>query len=617
MFDALRRMIIPIIIIVLFFFVSMIVLQWGLDITGRQRYGVANYAGVINGEKISWDAFQRTYGMLYEEAARDVDEELPESKITELETTAWQQILQDRLISQEAAKHNIAITDDDLYLYLRLNPPTYLLEYSLFQTEGRFDYQKYLGAMADPQWAPFWSSVEPQARDDLRKAKMQQLIIEAAIVTEAEVKQAFLDARETVTVNSVNIGFVRFSQPAPKFTEEELIAYHAQNKDKYQLDERSVLNVAAVDKEPTEEDWEITHSRSMALYDSVMAGADFAVLAKVYSDDINSARNDGDLGWFERGRMVPEFDSLSFSMKEDDVSEPIRTRFGWHILKHFGYKEETKATSGKTKEMKVKMARVSHILLKTKPSQETLDALYARIEQFRLIAVDAGVERASEETGLEIKTTDPFLRNRSIPHVGWSPELSQFAFDNDSGAVSDIMEVDASFVVVQVIRRIPAGPGEFSEVKARVRQNLTNETLTKMCHDTASAIYAEIQKGTELKKAAKMFGGEVESPPAFSRNGFVITTGRDPKAIGTAFSLTEPGQISPPVDYSRGSVIFSLIERNTPDLTEFNEKRDSILTELLTTKQQQLYGRWFNQLVENSQIENNVERQHQLAKGLP
>jgi len=595
-------MIFPIIIIVLFFFAAMIVLQWGLDITGRNRFAAASEAGVINGEKVSWDAYQNVYSNMYQEAASQADDELPDSKIQELENAAWMQLVQDRLLMQEAARHNIVITEDDLYLYLRLSPPLYLQQYPLFQTEGQFDYQKYLGAMADPQWAPFWVSVEPQTRAELRKAKMQQLIIEAANITESEVRQAFLDTEEQVTVKMITVNHRRFSGKLPEFTDEDLSAYFEENSDKYTLDERVKLDIVMVNKEPSDADWETARTRAGEIYDSVMAGADFDLLARTYSDDPGSARKGGDLGWFEQGRMVPEFDSLSFSMKEGDISEPVKTQFGWHILKHQGYREQ------ETRE-----AHVFHILIKAKPSQKTLDEAFGSLEQFLAIAIEHGFEQASTETELEVKTTRSIFRDRPIDIIGTDDVASQFAFGSEAGAISEVMENDRGFYVLKVNSKVPEGPGEFDEVKTRVRQDLNRTTMASYCQDTANAAYAEIQNGATFQEAAEKHGEEVKEPAPISRTGSFAGVGRAPAAVGAAFSLTEVGQISPVVDYPNGSVIFSLVDRTTPDLSSFNEKRDSIFSEVMLAKQQQLYSRWFSQLIENSEIINNVERQRQLS----
>ena len=151
MFEALRRMILPIIIIVLVFFVAMIVLQWGMGMSSRSSYEQSNVAAVINGEEVPWQAFNRLYNNLVRAESEETEDEIPDTKLQELQDKAWQQLLSDRLLMQQVASHNIAVTDEEVYAYLKFSPPVDIQQLSYFQTEGKFDYQKYMGALADPQ----------------------------------------------------------------------------------------------------------------------------------------------------------------------------------------------------------------------------------------------------------------------------------------------------------------------------------------------------------------------------------------------------------------------------------------------------------------------------------
>ena len=136
--------------------------------------------------------------------------------------------------------------------------------------------------------------------------------------------------------------------------------------------------------------------------------------------------------------------------------------------------------------------------------------------------------------------------------------------------------------------------------------DLQKNKVLALCNDTASAIWAEIENGTDIKKAAKMFGEEYETPDAFDRGGYVKGLRRAPAAIGAAFSLTSPGQMSPPAEYEQGIVIFKLIERTSPDLSDLTAKHDSVANVILQSKRQELYSRWFDHLVATSDIQNFV-----------
>lgn len=255
MFEKLRKMIFPIIFIVLFFFVAMIFLQWGLDFSGQGGYSGANNAGTVNGEAISWNQYQQTYNGLLDQESKGGQVEVPETRTKQLEQSAWQQLVHDRLVMQQAAKHNIVVTDQEVFAYLLLSPPQYMQQVQAFQTDGKFDYEKYKAGMADPKASPFWASLEPGVRSELTRLKMQESVIQTAQVTESEVKQAFLDDNEKVRVGYVDVPFTKYLSRVPAPTEEAMKKYYDEHKDDYKMEDRAELKVAMVEKSATESDW--------------------------------------------------------------------------------------------------------------------------------------------------------------------------------------------------------------------------------------------------------------------------------------------------------------------------------------------------------------------------
>ncbi|MFZ5981752.1 MAG: peptidylprolyl isomerase [Candidatus Zixiibacteriota bacterium] len=607
MFNALRKAIFPIIIITLVVFMGLIVLEWGADYTGQRLGGDPNLAAVINGEKIQITEYNQMVSSMYQQELEKYDGDIPEDKTFEIEDNAWKQLLYDHLIMQEVAKNNIIVTDDELYAYLRLSPPQFLQQIPQFQTEGKFDYQKYLNAMIDPQAAPFWNSVEQVVKNDILKLKMQELVIQAATVTEQELKESFMEKEEKVKLGVINVGFSKYQGGMKEITDEELQEYYNQHKEKYQVDKRVVLDIVQLEKKPSDYDWEIAHKEIKTIYDSLMTGADFAEMAKTYSQD-NSAQNGGDLGWFGQNQMVKEFDTLAFSMKEGEISEPFRTQFGWHIIQHHGYKQELDTPRGKDKKEMMKKAHVSHILIKVTISSETEDNLFTQLEQLLTAANERGFKVAAEEQGLPVKTTMPFTDKSNIPYIGYNEEVMNFAFEDKVGSISDILENASSYYVVSIAEKLPAGVATFEEVKSTVRGDMRNEILSVICKDTANAIYAAIKNGTTPAKAAKDYNCNYVETDLINRNNYLQDVGYEPAPIGVAFSLTEPGQISEPFSHKTGCVILKLIERVNPDLTLYTEKHDSLYTALINQKQQDLYGKWFNALLENAEVENYTAR---------
>ncbi len=607
MFETLRKMIVPIIVIVLLFFVAMIVLEWGLDITGRQKGATSADAGSINGEVISWPQYQQAYNNLLEQESQGGAKDVTESRTKELEQSAWQQLVLDRLIMQEAAKHNIVVTDQEVFAYLVLSPPQYMQSVPAFQTNGKFDYDKYKQAMADPKASPFWAQIEPGVRTDILRLKMQEMIIQTAQVSEPEVKQAFLDEHEKVKVGFVNVPYVMYVSKIPAETDQELQQYYDQHQADYKMDERASIKIAMLEKRTTEEDWQQTKAKLQTIYDSIKAGADFAEMAKSYSED-GSASKGGDLGWFAQGAMVPEFDKVAFSLKDGEVSEPFRSQFGWHIIKHMGYRDDPSFT-GKKGTAAPRQAHVAHILLRATPSQASLDALYQKLQSFKTAAAENGFDQAAAaDTSIKVQTPPPFTRNATIPFLGSDAAATAFAFNNSANAISDVMENNSSYYVIEVLSRLPAGIAPFSEVRAQVSRDAQSKKLAIICHDTAAVVANMIKGSGDMQAAAKRYGLQYLESDLFNRNGYIQVMGRDPNAIGAAFSMNTVGQTVGPVDYGQGSAVMRLLDRQSADLALYNEKRDSLVNVVRSAKQQELYGRWVDDVMKNSKIENNVDK---------
>ena len=609
MFKALRRMIVPIIIIVLFFFAGMIVLEWGMGFSSRQSFQNTNFAAIINGEEITWQEYNRTYNNLVQaEVQKARDQELSDNLKRQLHLNAWQQIVHDRLIMQQVKNFDITVSAEEIYSFLKFSPPPELQAAASFQTDGNFDYQKYINAMADPQAEAFWASIEPIIVSEIKKIKIQEMVIQTAHVSEGEVKRAYIEKFEEVDLGLVNVSFARFSKPPPKSSDDEVRAFYDERRDDYYLDEKRGLNIAILEKAPKPYDWEISYNLAIAIYDSIKAGSDFAEMARKYSDDVTS-EDGGDLGWFPAGQMVPEFDKIVFSMQPDDVSQPIRTQFGWHIIKVHERKEINETPAGKDEAVLIKKARASHVLIKTDVSKETLDELYNRLERFYAEATSTGFEKAARDLKMPAKRTSTFFRGKNIQFIGNNPQVSDFAFENELNDISELIENNSSFFVVQLAEIDSAGPADFEDAKEKVQIDIVRHKVLTLCMDTATAIWNEFKSGTPIEKAAENHAESIEILESVSRTSWVPQLRRDPELIGAAFSIKSVGDMTPPVKFGQGVAIFQLINITTPDLTDYNSKRDSIYSAILNYKQQNIYEIWFENLIRSSEVVNNVEKE--------
>lgn len=607
MFEALRKMILPIIIIVLVFFLGMIVLQWGLDLNRSGGGARANVAGTVNGEDIPWQAFSRTFNNLIqnERANRGDDYEIPDDRARQLERVAWDQLVADRAIKQEASRLGLKVTDTDVYEHLKYNPPQYLQQAADLQTEGQFDYQKYLSLMADPSAASLWAEVEMLVREDLKRVKVASYVSHMVHVTEEEVKQAFINAKEKVTVGLVNAPWSRFNSLVQAPTEEERQSYFEAHHEDYPVEERVVLDIIKIDKTPSEFDKERARALAQEIYDSVTTGSDFAEFAQIYSEDPGSGGAGGDLGWFAQGRMVKEFDSAAFAMDEGDISVPIKTTFGWHVLKHHGYRDQEETSGDRSKT--VRQAHVSHILVKEKISAETLQDLWDQLDLVRTEAETVGYETAAETEGFEIQTSVPTEADGFFSALSTRAQDLPWAFEADRGEISDIIDLPNAYALLRLNDKLPAGLAELNEVATAVDRDWRNEKLARIARDTLVMVHEALTEGATLKDAAERYALTYDTLNAFSRSGSVPKIGSDPVIIGTAFGLPGRGSVTRPLDYATGTAIIELLDRVTPDLTEYNENRDSVFDATLTAKQSAAYQAWYSQLIDNADVESNVD----------
>jgi peptidyl-prolyl cis-trans isomerase D len=607
MFEALRKAIIPIMLTVLVVFVLTIFWNWGYGGGKGAAGNKAEVAGTINGTDVSWRDYQTAYNDLYQAENRKQDAEISDARVRELEQQAWDQVVADMLLNQEADKRKVIVTDDDLYTYLRLSPPQMLQQAEAFQTDGKFDYSKYLAGMADDQMAPAWAQIEEMIRPDLRKLKLRDLILRTVQASEPEIKDAFLESQEKVKIGALNVRSKLFESRVTATTPDEARTYFNEHRDDYKAEERVVLSLIKIPVVASASDSAQAMSTARMVYDSAVAGADFATLAQSWSEDPGTASKGGEVGWIEKGRLVAAFDSASFAMKEGEISVPIKTQFGWHIIKHLGYKTEAAdAANGRLDQ--VLKAHIAHILISIQISPETKSQAYSKLTDLLADIGGDGSKLTSSAAGMGLQTvtTQPVTLSQRVMEVAGDIRVNEWAFAHSIGDVSDILEIRDAYLVVRLDQKLPAGLAEFETVEKQISDLLRKEKMAKLCRDTATVIYNRIQGGLTLKQAADVFGGEYEEFGPMSRATRLIQLDRDPMVVGAAFGLKNIAEVSKPVDYSGGAVIMQLLERESPDLSTFNQKRDSVYNAVLNQKRQEAYGKWYNNLLSTSKIQSNV-----------
>ncbi|MDZ7766335.1 MAG: peptidylprolyl isomerase [Melioribacteraceae bacterium] len=329
-----------------------------------------------------------------------------------------------------------------------------------------------------------------------------------------------------------------------------------------------------------------------SVYQALQDGADFVQTAMDVSEDPGSGSRGGDLGWFGKGQMVPEFENAVFSGSVGVIQKPVQSQFGYHIIKV--------ADRSNTKYV------VEKIVNSINASGSTLDRVFERAGDFAYLADENGFEAEAELMELDVVETQPFDEKVSfIPGLGQSNALKKFVFDNSVGTISDVIRVPSGYVVAKISEAIKGGFKPFEEVEKQLRISLLRERKFDMAMEIAQDIYNNVKDDGSLSKAPE-FSDYVkfEYVTSFSPSGNIPTVGRD-QAFAAYALVGELKKISKPIRGNKGAYLIRLSSRTEFDEEEFAKQKQNLRASALQQKKSQIYVDWIASLKEEADIEDN------------
>ncbi len=590
-----------IMILVSIAFVGLMVFDWGMELTGSRNQGMSGSAiGSVNGADIPLEEYQRQYQALYNQAQQaDPDGRLSPEDLQRIEEAAWTEVVNTTLLQEEARRRGIRVTDSELMEFIRNSPPQEIVDMPAFQTDGQFDLQKYQQALGDPALADTWAEYERQLRQRLPINKLQEQIVAGIPVTDLELRERFREQNERARVAYVYLDPVVLVPPErSRATDEEIRAWYETHKDEFRRDESASIRYATFRPATTAEDT----ARSRALADSLARVAredgDFGALARRFSDDRTSADRGGDLGWIAPGSMHPAFASAVSGLQSGQVSDPVLTPFGWHVIRVEARSEENGAPR----------INARQILIAIEPSTEARQTARQAAQTFARSAAVEGADafdRAASEAGVEVHESGIYEKGLVVPGLGVAPILSDFVFGNPAGSVSGALEDDGVFHVVRVDARYPAGVVALDQVVGTIRERVVREKRMAAVRAMTPEIGRELrQEG--LEGVARRHGLEVETTPWFTRENNIPGIGSGTPVAGAAFGLA-PGQTAGPVETERGLYLVRLIEKEGMDENAFLAARAALRDEVRTEKMRAAVSAWFEELKASAEVKDRRE----------
>jgi len=598
-----------------------------------RKSGQQRVIAEINGTKIADSLFRSEYQKAYQDLARLYQsiykDRFDESMIDRL--TLKERVLNDlidqTLLAQEAERLSLRVTPEELRAALHSTPA--------FQVDGKFSQQRFLAILQMNQM----SVDEFQAMGERERliTKLTDLISLGAVqLSDQEVLDAYRLENE-----KINLQFVRFDPTAYEgsvsadgselevyFSEksaifevpprvevqyivfvvddyletveispEEIREEYEYDRDQYRIPKRVKVShiLIKTDGEGGEKTEEEARKMAEQILEEATRGVDFAALAREYSEDPDSAKKGGSIGWVREGRMAPEFAEVAFSLHKDEIGPLTESDDGFHIVKADDVQEaRVKGLEEVEEKIRAELARAKGRQLAEDEAQEAFFGAYDTKD----------MESCAAEKGRTLTTTGLFSRNERVEQFGGNLAFNEQAFSLQQGEVSPPLRIGDKIYLMKVIRRENSQIPPFEEVKEKVRTKVRQEKAMEKAKSLAEALLEEIKTGKSLADSAAPRALKVEETGLFERGSpFIPKVGSAQDLGREIFLLSQDNTLLDKVVSSgRAFFVMALEEEQKIDMEKFESEKEQYEKRLNADKRGRILRYWLDSLRRESDI---------------
>ena len=396
-------------------------------------------------------------------------------------------------------------------------------------------------------------------------------------------------------------------------TQDDLRSYYEQHRDQYKTPEQVKVSHILIktplpgpDNKVDEKGVAEAQHRAEDLLKQVKSGSNFEDLAKKYSEDPGSAKQGGSLGWIGRGQTVPEFEKAAFSLPKGQMSDLVKSSYGFHIIR-VDDKQEAHAKS--LDEVKSEIEPIVKHQLADQAAQKKAGEL---LKQAR----SQGMDAAAAAAGVPAVTSDFFSRRDLLPGLGPASQLMDTVFAAQDNTY-DVGSATTGLVVFQLLGIKPTSTPTFEEAHSRVEDEFKNERSGTLLAQKAQELADRAKAEHDLKRAAKELGATVKTSDFVLPDAQVPDVGSMSGQAAVAFTM-KPGEISGPINSGANAVVMAVLEDQKPNDADFAAKRDQIRDQLIQGKQQEIFGLFISslrdQMEKSGKIKINQDEMKQLTR---
>ncbi len=576
----------------------------GLTSRGITRGTVA---GSVNGEEITYDMWQRALQSRMEQVQQQRSRSLTLDEQHRLEDAVWNDLVGEILLQQEYERRGIKVTDEEIRLAAFNYPHPELMQSELFQTEGQFDLQKYQRFLASQQARQqgITLQLEQYYRNEIPKQKLFDQIAAGAYVSDAQLWRAYQDAHDSAQVSFVSLDPSTIPDSTVKVSDADVRQYfEAHQKEFEDVPGVAVVSVVSLPRVLSAADTAAVRARAVELRNEIVNGASFADVAQRESADTISGPRGGLIGTVAKGALVQEFDSAMRGLAVGEVSQPVLTQFGYHLLKV----DERKGDS----------TTVRHILLRIEQSDSNALRLTTLADSLNAAANltdrPAALDSVAKQVGLPVQHATAIEGEPLVVDGRYVPSVSAWAFSGAKvGETSELFDSDEGYFLARLDSLRPGGKPTVESMGDEIRARLVRDKKLELLVPKAKQVTDAVKGGKTLEQAAQAAGLEVQQSRMFTRAMPVPGLGSLNRAVGTAFGLPV-GAVSDPVETQNGVFVIRVDRRTNADRAAWEAQKAEQRAGVMNRIRQQRVQEFMAGLKESAKIEDRRKELRQLAR---
>jgi peptidyl-prolyl cis-trans isomerase D len=603
------------------FFIPQDFLQPATSVGASPREVIAE----VEGHELTAGDFQQRYLMQVQAYRQQFGGTINDALLRQLgiDQQILTQMIDEQVALLEADRQGIRVSDDELAQQIFAIPS--------LQENGRFIGEERYSALLASQQPPMTKS---QFEESLRRSmildKLRAALTDWIAIGDSDLEREYRDRNEKVKLQVVALTADKFRSQVT-VTDADVASYFDSHKAEYRVGEQRKVKYLLLDRDQARQRVQVPPNDIQRYYNDnitqyqtaeqvrashillntggkdeaavrkqgedllaqIKKGADFAALAKKYSEDPGSKDKGGDLDYFGRGRMVPEFEAAAFSLPPGQVSELVKTQYGFHIIKVVDKR------AGSTQTIDQVRPQIQQQLAAQIADQQITD----RARQLADRIKDAGdLSEAATEIGANVEESGFFQREDPVPGLGAAPQVSQTAFQLADNAVSEPLGTPRGPVFITVSGKKDAYVPPLDEVKDRVREDLIRAKATEISRQKATAIAAALKSAKDFAAAAKAAGFEAKDTELIARDAPLPDIGVNAEVSKAAFALPVGG-VSEPIQTTDATVIVRVAEKDDITPEEFRIAKERFRAERLNEKRGQFFTAYMSKAKERLKIE--------------